>query len=823
MPDGIEQRDFFISFNGADFAYAEAIDVALRAEGFTTFYHPKDLGPGGNIPLWMDNALMNSRQMLALYSPEYMADRAVYSEAERYARFWQDTRGAEFKLIPVELRQTKFTPLLSVYSRIDAKGMTPADAAKAVVAALKTPDEVQQREVLSVQPLPKIFNVLYRHNPNFTGRFEAMESLQKSLREGNAAITALAGMGGVGKTTLAAEYCHRFGGRYGGVWWVRAEQELVMLADLVALGGRLGLAASGNIESDARATLDHLASLTQPWLMVYDNAPDADTVAKWLPAGAVRCIVTSRFAGFDTIATVTALDQWSDQVTADYLLARTGREDKAGALRLARALGGLPLAAEQAAVHLRPRAGTSFDDYAADIAALIKRPRPKGAIGVYRDTVYAALVKSLETLKDIEGGETALDILRLCAFLSPDGVDLGLLRIDEDGDFLPASFAKAIADKSTREDALAALTSLSLLREDDGPAGPVLVFHRLLLEVVRDWMGADARDRWGTAAVCLVGNTFPSKAGDDPSTWSICSRLMTYIGPLEMYAPNNIEAGNSLGRVLNQAGLYLDYRGNAEGALAMAEKTVTLALRLKSVDPLNLAAAFGNLGAQYARARRFDDAEANFRKVFEIERRYLARNDPRLATTLSNLAGVYLGQQKFPKSERFLLRAAKIRKTFFGEQSAEYGTVLANLGAVYAKWASEPGQAAKRTQQEKYTAQALAITRSARGTRHPDIAMLLNNLAATKAKHDDWPGAAADMEREVAIMLSLDLSKHGNMPSDLANLANCWQRFGQSEKAARLAAGDIPPPAGNRANRGGASRLGCRGPGEPRLWPAVAI
>jgi hypothetical protein len=236
MADAIEQRDFFISFNGADQAYADAINAALRAAGFTTFYHPQDLGPGDNIPLWMDKALMNSRQMLALYSPGYMADRSVYSEAERYARFWQDTRGSEFKLIPVILRQVTVTPLLSVYSRIDVKDLSPAKAAEAIVAKLKKPDEVRQREIIrSVEPLPKIFNVLYRHNPNFTGRFEAMESLQKSLHEGNAAIIAVAGLGGLGKTTLAAEYCHRFGGRYGGVWWVRAEQESVILADLAAL------------------------------------------------------------------------------------------------------------------------------------------------------------------------------------------------------------------------------------------------------------------------------------------------------------------------------------------------------------------------------------------------------------------------------------------------------------------------------------------------------------------------------------------------------------------------------------------------------------
>src|ERR1700731_4858423 len=78
-------------------------------------------------------------------------------------------------------------------------------------------------------------------NPNFVGRLEALSGLIASLRTGaNAAVVAVAGMGGVGKPTLAAEYCHRFGGRYGGVWWMRAEQEPVMLADLQTLHQRLG-------------------------------------------------------------------------------------------------------------------------------------------------------------------------------------------------------------------------------------------------------------------------------------------------------------------------------------------------------------------------------------------------------------------------------------------------------------------------------------------------------------------------------------------------------------------------------------------------------
>jgi hypothetical protein len=86
----MDRRDFFISFNSADLAYAEAINSALVEAKFSTFFHPRDLSPGGNIAMWMSEALENSMQTLALYSPNYTADQAIFSKAERYAIWWQD-------------------------------------------------------------------------------------------------------------------------------------------------------------------------------------------------------------------------------------------------------------------------------------------------------------------------------------------------------------------------------------------------------------------------------------------------------------------------------------------------------------------------------------------------------------------------------------------------------------------------------------------------------------------------------------------------------------------------------------------------------------
>src|SRR5262249_4109843 len=152
-------------------------------------------------------ALMNSVQTLALYSPDYTKDKAVYSKAERYASWWQDPEGSKRKLIPILLRETTFTPLMAMISRIEVTGLPPNEAAARVLKQLKAAEETAQRDSSRLgSALPKIFHAAYRPNPNFTGRFDALDSLQRSLRIGtNAAVTAVAGMGGVGKTTLAAE------------------------------------------------------------------------------------------------------------------------------------------------------------------------------------------------------------------------------------------------------------------------------------------------------------------------------------------------------------------------------------------------------------------------------------------------------------------------------------------------------------------------------------------------------------------------------------------------------------------------------------------
>ena len=92
------------------------------------------------------------------------------------------------------------------------------------------------------QPGDAISNIPIRVPMHFMGRDDALIAIDTALKRSNGrvAIAVLYGLRGVGKTTLAAAYAEEHRGDYRATWWIRAQAESSMRADLIALGVRLG-------------------------------------------------------------------------------------------------------------------------------------------------------------------------------------------------------------------------------------------------------------------------------------------------------------------------------------------------------------------------------------------------------------------------------------------------------------------------------------------------------------------------------------------------------------------------------------------------------
>jgi tetratricopeptide (TPR) repeat protein len=113
-------KDFFISYNKADRAWAEWIAWQLEEAGYSTEIQAWDFRPGSNFVLEMHRAVQGVERTVAVLSPDYL--QALYTQPEWAAAFAQDPTGGEQKLLPVQVRECALKGLLGQVIYIDLVG-----------------------------------------------------------------------------------------------------------------------------------------------------------------------------------------------------------------------------------------------------------------------------------------------------------------------------------------------------------------------------------------------------------------------------------------------------------------------------------------------------------------------------------------------------------------------------------------------------------------------------------------------------------------------------------------------------------------------------
>ena len=173
--------------------------------------------------------------------------------------------------------------------------------------------------------MPRMWNIPAR-NPGFTGRDGLLVAVRERLLAGDRAVVqALHGMGGVGKTQLAAEYAHRFAGAYDLAWWINAEQAGLIGDQFAALGTALGCVQAGAGTEAVRAAVLAELRARGRWLLVFDNAEDPADVTPWLPGGGGHVLITSRERGWDEIAAPVEVDVLARSESVAILQGRVDR------------------------------------------------------------------------------------------------------------------------------------------------------------------------------------------------------------------------------------------------------------------------------------------------------------------------------------------------------------------------------------------------------------------------------------------------------------------------------------------------------------------
>ena len=390
-------------------------------------------------------------------------------------------------------------------------------------------------------------------NPDFIGRQSVLDSMDKQLlpRETQGLVNvqdirlfALCGMGGIGKTDLAAEYAYSRRHRYGAIFWLEAAGVSQLASDFGRISVQLGL-ESPNEAKDLEASIEIAkAWLTKPrstedgendsWLLIFDNADNLDIITNYIPHnGSGSILVTSRdpFAKEQYSSNGTGIDLEPLPMNESATLLRKlvtrsevakNADEQDASIDLAKQLDGLPLAMTQIAGFIRRRR-LLIREFANLYATDARYAEMHHVSNPVQDHRYGHTLATAYNFRDLK--TPAWRLLQLLAFMNAD-------RIREDIFFnheLANDQDSTSWTASTFENARYELLASSIIKRNIDKKE--LWIHRVIQTEVRTSIDTDHLYQNFRDVVTLLAQLWPpgdlcSQVG---KRWALCEDLMPHL------------------------------------------------------------------------------------------------------------------------------------------------------------------------------------------------------------------------------------------------------------------------------------------------------
>ncbi|CAG2196366.1 unnamed protein product [Mytilus edulis] len=477
------------------------------------------------------------------------------------------------------------------------------------------------------KPVGKIFFYPPNRSEYFVARENEMSQIKTSfVDKGSEHHTiVISGLGGCGKTTLATEFAWRSHEFYqGGVFWMSAESESSLEDSITTLA--IDVNETGK---DFRETLkrtlkwfSRFSHLSERWLLVIDNADEeylSDYTKEilfgsWKRNTQGHIIITTRrepneieesmgvklencihLGIFETADGLEFVKRRTDK--------RDNQEDNAIVL-LVEELGGLPLALEQAAAHIKS-IKCSVEDYVKRFEKkrikLLKAAQSSMKISKDRLAVATTWQMNIEYISrqsEKEGlGTAAITVMEIASFLFADDIPKCIFNVGnpvvEDNDL-----TDALDDDVGCGQIIEILTRFSLFQIMKDMC---LSVHRLVQEVIRDNLSQDRRQCILQHALRMVNKALTSCVtpnnillddynGTKRGSLIIWSRLAANTNTLKGHllhfvkgdeSRQNICFNDQMLKILQTTALYHSIHQRQALALADQEQMVTIIPTLK--------------------------------------------------------------------------------------------------------------------------------------------------------------------------------------------------------------------------------------------------
>ncbi|KAL8642160.1 MAG: hypothetical protein Q9228_001120 [Teloschistes exilis] len=477
------------------------------------------------------------------------------------------------------------------------------------------------------EPLPSyasvagLFLVPFSRDEQFVGRQKLLEMIALSFKAQSR--VAISGIGGIGKSQIAIEYCYRYkeSRPEAHVLWVYGGNIARFYQGYKRIAQRLEIPGWDDPEKSILELVENwLSNTTGSYLLVIDNADNIEhwwpgkyktggslddplkNLSKYIPDGSdnIQVLITTRDTRVATRLVrkgePIAVEPMSSEEAKVLFLSKLGREaadsEKAEIQQLLKELDNLPLAVSQAAAFIEESKisikkytdtlqGEGAEEYLNE--ELNDSRRDEESV----NCVFRTWKISYEQIKRQQ--VRAAELLCLLAMLDRQSVSRSLLKVPE------------------VTTSLNVLMSFNLVTARAGAES--FQIHRLVQRFVQHSLQRDNEmQKWQEIALACVANDYPTEIG--VAEWPVCDAFAPHVHVLTAYNYQTKKARLDLAHLLCWAADFDIERGMYKQALQRASESLRIFRELAFERDQRLAAATWLCGRlRYYQAQRSSDLD----------------------------------------------------------------------------------------------------------------------------------------------------------------------------------------------------------------------
>ncbi|MBV1854571.1 tetratricopeptide repeat protein [Catellatospora tritici] len=668
-------------------------------------------------------------------------------------------------------------------------------AATGVLTAglLRRPNPPQPSSDAPRQPGERVlFGEIPHRAWSFQERPDLTAKVVQALEDRSAAaLVALHGMRGAGKSQLAAQVARQCAGHgFDVVAWINAESGVV--PELARLGREeFRLAGDGVLPEQVAAAVRRLLERVdgRRRLVVFDNVEDPAELVRYLPStGSTQVIITTNRPAVATLPGVASVEVgvFQPEQGHAFLAEATRLPDGEDAQRLGEQLGWLPLGLAQAAANIAADR-LSYRQYLDLLSGVRLDEILRQQAGAEHPGVLKATGLSLAALRRDDPTSQANRLLTVLALLSSDGISRRFLT----GPAATAAFAPARrwwrawrrASGIDARRALPLLTgrsvvAISAVGVDGEGDRAVVVVHRLIAAVVRYQAGID-----GSFSTAVTDATrLLDQLTDDLPTDQVAHRradLDELVRHIESVREHVEKPSELLLIQRSWAGRALTDAGDLTRAISILEATLADRLRVLGAYHPDTLASRTSLADAYQSAGRLDKAIDLHEQVLADRARVLGADHPDTLTSRTSLAHAYQSAGRLDEAidlhEQVLADCLRVL-------GADHHTrLLTRNNLAYAYHA-----AGRLDEAIDLYEQVLADCLRVLGADHPDTLTSRSNLADAYQSAGRLDEAIDLCERVLAVRVRLLGADHPHTLVSRHALASAYQSAGRLDEAIDL-------------------------------------